>query len=101
MSRERFLADAFEDQLGPYDVVLLDCPPQLGTLRPNGLFSASEVVIPTAMTDRGAYKGAAELMAKVDQVRRHHRLRISALVRTEVDRRPGLVRGPQTRPCSN
>ena len=69
MSREQFLADAFEGQLDAYDVVLVDCPPQLGTLTPNALFAASEVLIPVAMTDRGAYNGAAELLAKVDEVR--------------------------------
>jgi len=87
MSREQFLADAFAGQLGGYDVVLVDCPPQLGTLTPNALFSASEVIVPVAMTDRGAYNGAAELLAKVDEVRKRHPLRVSALVRTEVDRR--------------
>ncbi len=44
MSREQFLADAFEGQLDRYDVVLVDCPPQLGMLTPNALFAASEVL---------------------------------------------------------
>ncbi len=87
MNREHFLADALEGQVGGYDVVLVDCPPQLGTLTPNALFSASEVIVPVAMTDRGAYNGAAELLAKVDEVCKRHPLRVSALVRTEVDRR--------------
>ncbi len=39
------------------------------------------------MTDRGAYNRAAELMATVEEARRRHPLTVSALVRTEVDRR--------------
>lgn len=87
MSREQFLADALEGQIGGHDVVLVDCPPQLGTLTPNALFSASEVLVPVAMTDRGAYNGAAELLEKVGEVRKRRELSVSALVRTEVDRR--------------
>jgi len=67
--------------------VLIDCPPQLGKLTPNALFASTEVLIPVSMVDRGAYNGAAELLAKVDEVRKRHPLRVSALVRTEVDRR--------------
>lgn len=85
MGAEFFLADALEGQIDGYDVVLIDCPPQLGKLTPNALFAASEVVIPVSMTDRGAYNGAAELLAKVAEVNKRQRLRVAAIVRTLTD----------------
>jgi chromosome partitioning protein len=85
MGAEFFLKDALEGQVDTYDVVVIDCPPQLGKLTPNALFAASEVVIPVSMTDRGAYNGAAELLSKVDQVNKRQRLRVAAIVRTLTD----------------
>ncbi len=82
MGAEFFLKDAVEGQLGDYDVVLIDCPPQLGKLTPNALFAATEVLIPISVVDRGAYNGAAELLARVEDVRRRQELVVSALVRT-------------------
>lgn len=85
MGAEFFLKDALDGRVDAYDVVLIDCPPQLGKLTPNALFAASEVVIPVSMTDRGAYNGAAELLAKVAQVSKRQPLRVAAIVRTLVD----------------
>lgn len=87
MSSEFFLKDALEGQIGEYDVVLIDCPPQLGKLTPNALFAATEVVVPLSMVDRGAYNGAVELLARVEEVRRRQPLEVTAIVRTHVDRR--------------
>lgn len=85
MGAEFFLKDALEGQVDGYDVVLIDCPPQLGKLTPNALFAAGEVLIPVSMTDRGAYNGAVELLAKVAQVARRQPLGVTAIVRTQVD----------------
>lgn len=87
MSAEFFLSDALRDQLGDYDAVLLDCPPQLGKLTPNALFAADEVLVPVSMVDRGAYNGAVELLARIDAVRKRQALEVAAIVRTHVDRR--------------
>ena len=65
--------------------MLIDCPPQLGKLTPNALFAATEVLIPVSMVDRGAYNGAAELLARVEDVRKRQELVVTALVRTHVD----------------
>jgi chromosome partitioning protein len=87
MSSEFFLKDALDGHIGGYDIVLIDCPPQLGKLTPNALFAATEVVIPVSMVDRGAYSGAVELLARVEEVRRRQPLEVTAIVRTHVDRR--------------
>jgi len=87
MSSEFFLKDALDGHIGEYDVVLIDCPPQLGKLTPNALFAATEVVIPLSMVDRGAYNGAVELLARVEEVRKRQPLEVTAIVRTHVDRR--------------
>lgn len=86
--REEFLARALADHVGQYDHVVIDCPPNLGLLTVNGLFASREVVVPVSMVDPGAYQGAGELRATVAQL--HDQdvdVRVSALVRTFVDRR--------------
>ncbi len=87
MGAEFFLADLLRGQVDAYGVVLIDCPPQLGKLTPNALFAAGELIVPISMIDRGAYSGAAELLAKVEEVRKRQELRVLALVRTQVDRK--------------
>lgn len=87
MSSEFFLKDALDGHIGGYDAVLIDCPPQLGKLTPNALFAATEVVVPLSMVDRGAYNGAVELLARVEEVRRRQALEVTAIVRTHVDPR--------------
>lgn len=59
---EGFLARALRDAVGDFDVVLVDCPPELGQLTTNALFACSEVVVPVAMTDKNSCNGAVDLM---------------------------------------
>ena len=84
--RERFLADALAD-VGDYDVVVVDCPPNLGLLTVNAFVAADQVVVPVDMTDEGALQGAAEVRGIVDRLGQHAAVRVRALVRTKVDRR--------------
>jgi chromosome partitioning protein len=65
MMRERFLAGALADHIGAYDVVLIDCPPNLGLLTVNALVAATEVLIVLSMTDRNALKGAIALLETI------------------------------------
>ena len=86
--REEFLARALAEHVDSYDHVLIDCPPNLGLLTVNGLFAAREVVVPVSMLDPGAYQGAGEIRATVAQLREQDvDVRVSAVVRTFVDRR--------------
>jgi chromosome partitioning protein len=85
--REQFLADMLAAEAGDYDVVLIDCPPNLGLLTVNAIVASSEVLVPVNMTDEGALQGAAEVRAIVDQLARRSEVRARALVRQMVDRR--------------
>jgi chromosome partitioning protein len=69
MMRERYLADALAGHTDAYDVVLIDCPPNLGLLTVNALFAAGEVLIVVSMIDRNAYKGAMALLETIAQLR--------------------------------
>jgi chromosome partitioning protein len=70
LMRERFLADALEDHVGRYDLVLLDCPPNLGLLTINAFCAAAEILVVVSMIDRNAYKGAMSLIATVGALQR-------------------------------
>ncbi len=89
--REQFLADALSD-VADYDVIVIDCPPNLGLLTVNAFVAAQGVVVPVDMTDEGALQGAAEVRAIVDRLAQHSELAIRALVRTKVDRRRVVYR---------
>ena len=65
MMRERYLEGALADHLDSYDVVLIDCPPNLGLLTVNALVAASDVLVVLSMTDRNALKGAIALLQTI------------------------------------
>jgi chromosome partitioning protein len=86
--REEFLARALKDSLFDYDVIIVDCPPNLGLLTVNALFAAREVLVPASMLDAGAYQGAGEVRATIARLREQDvDVRVSAVVRTLGDRR--------------
>ena len=85
--RERFVAELLASEAADYDVVIVDCPPNLGLLTVNALVAATEVLVPVNMTDEGALQGAAEVRAIVAQLSRHVPVAVRALVRQMVDRR--------------
>jgi chromosome partitioning protein len=86
MMRERYLADALADHIDAYDLVLVDCPPNLGLLTINAFCAATEVLVVVSMTDRNAYKGAMALYATVDKLRRKGvDVAITGIVRNSVD----------------
>jgi chromosome partitioning protein len=57
------------EELGDYDVVLLDCPPSLGVLTINALTAASEVVIPL-QCETLSHRGVGQLLSSIEDVRR-------------------------------
>ncbi|MDQ6822138.1 MAG: AAA family ATPase [Actinomycetota bacterium] len=86
--REEFLARALRDHLAQYEIVLIDCPPNLGLLTVNALFAAKETVVPISMLDAGAYQGAGEVRATIARLREQDvDVRVSAVVRTFADHR--------------
>ena len=89
--REQFLSDALEEAQG-YDVVVVDCPPNLGLLTVNAFVAAAEVLVPVDMTDEGALQGAAEVRGIVDRLAHHSAVSVRALLRTKVDRRRVVYR---------
>lgn len=91
--REEFLRRALEGHLDAYDMVLLDCPPNLGLLTVNALCAAGEVIVPVSMADAGAVQGAVELQGTVATlVKSGITIAIVALLRTMADRRRVLYR---------
>ncbi len=91
--REEFLRRALEGHVDGYDMVLLDCPPNLGLLTVNALCAAGEVVVPVSMIDAGALQGTVELQGTVATlVKSGIAVAIVALLRTMADRRRVLYR---------
>jgi chromosome partitioning protein len=86
LMRERFLADAIEEHLGSYDLVLLDCPPNLGLLTINAFCAVREVLVVVSMIDRNAYKGAMSLIATVRTLQRKKvPVTVSAVLRNNAE----------------
>jgi chromosome partitioning protein len=86
--REEFLQRALSDHIRDFELVLIDCPPNLGLLTVNALFAAREVVVPVSMLDPGAYQGAGEIRATIARLQDQHvDVQVTALVRTFADRR--------------
>jgi chromosome partitioning protein len=94
--REEFPASALKDSLGDYDVIVVDCPPNLGLLTVNALFAAREVLVPVLMLDagagvdarRGRLSGRGEVRATIARLREQDvDVRVGAVVRTLADRR--------------
>jgi chromosome partitioning protein len=87
MMREQYLRQALEDHITGYDLVLIDCPPNLGLLTVNAFCAAPEVLVVVSMTDRNAYKGAMALLATVNALRRNRvDVAVTGVIRNNVDR---------------
>lgn len=56
--REEFVNDLLRTEASGYDIVIIDCPPNLGLLTVNALVAASEVLVPVNMTDEGALQAS-------------------------------------------
>jgi chromosome partitioning protein len=84
--REEVLHDALRGEVDGYDLVLLDCPANLGLLTVNALHAADSVLIPVSMQDEGAFNGIDGVITRVQEVarRREGLPQILGLLRTRV-----------------
>src|SRR3954453_12435779 len=66
--REQILDRALKRLAGQYDIVLLDCPPNLGVITANAIYTADTILIPTTY---GKYSldGIAALLASIEVLR--------------------------------
>lgn len=86
--REEFLHRALNGHIDGFEIVVIDCPPNLGLLTVNALFAAREVVVPVSMLDPGAYQGAGEIRATIARLQDQDvDVHVTALLRTFADKR--------------
>jgi chromosome partitioning protein len=88
IKRETFLRRALRGPIDPYDIVLIDCPPNLGLLTVNALCAAQEAVVPIDMKSVDALAGAEELIATAAALEEDGP-KVTALVRNRVEGSPG------------
>jgi chromosome partitioning protein len=93
LGRETLLRDRLAELTGPFDFVLIDCPPSLGLLTVNGLVASRELFIPV-QTEYFAMNGVRRLLRTVDTIRERlgTPLEISGVVLTLADPRTRLSR---------
>jgi chromosome partitioning protein len=88
LKREQFLRRALADHTDNYDLVVIDCPPNLGLLTVNALCAVNEAVVPIDMEDVDALQGAEEVIATVNTLAETgEAISIASLIRTRVDTR--------------
>ncbi len=88
--REYRLRNAIQS-LGPYDFIIIDCPPSLSLLTLNGLVAATAVLVPL-QCEFFALEGISQLVHTIDLVKRslNPRLTLQGIVLTMFDRRNNL-----------
>jgi chromosome partitioning protein len=89
--RERRMARALPTVTGPWDWILIDCPPSLGLLTINALTASDAVLVPI-QCEYYALEGLTRLIATVNLVRDHLNpdLAIAGVVMTMFDARTNL-----------
>ena len=88
IGKELLLHGALEITRSHYDLVVVDCPPNVGTLTLNALCAADSLLVPTDMSVL-ALKGVADLLACVDtlRMRLNRPVEVCGIVPTRLDRR--------------
>ena len=88
IGREFLLRESLKDARQTFDLVILDCPPNLGNLTINALVAADQVLVPCDMSML-ALHGVQEVLDLVDtvRVRLDHPVEVLGIVPTRVDRR--------------
>ena len=83
--REKRLDLALVKVAKEYDYILLDCPPNLGVITVNAIFTADRILIPTTY-GRYSLDGIADLFASIEEIRESPK-GICHIVRNSFDRR--------------
>ncbi|MBJ80045.1 MAG: chromosome partitioning protein ParA [Myxococcales bacterium] len=88
IGKEMILAHALENTRTHYDLIIIDCPPNLGTLSLNALFAADFVLIPSDMSVL-ALEGIGDILSAVETIRdrMHRSVEIMGVLITRYDRR--------------
>jgi chromosome partitioning protein len=88
IGKEFLLRQALRTARTHFDVVLLDCPPNLGNLTLNALLASSWALVPSDMSIL-SLEGVRDLVETIETVgeRLGHDVRLLGLVRTRVDGR--------------
>ena len=88
VGREYILKAALANARSHFDVIILDCPPNLGNLTLNALVAADHVLVPCDMSIL-AFEGVADLIGTVQTVnlRLGQHLQVAGIIRTRVDGR--------------
>ena len=66
--RERRLHVHFDTIKGAYDYIILDCPPNLGLVTVNAIYTADELLVPVTY-GRYALEGTADLLGSIREIR--------------------------------
>lgn len=90
--REYVLREALKQVVSRFDIVLIDCPPNLGILTLNALCASSHVLI-TLQTEYYALEGLTQLMKVIGLVQKslNPELQLDGVVLTMYDQRTSLA----------
>lgn len=66
--REKILYKALQKVSDNFDIVIIDCPPTLGVLAVNGIYAATEFIIPITYS-RYALDGVADLFLIISEIK--------------------------------
>ena len=91
LARPYRLQKAIKDLKTPYDYILIDTPPALGTVTSNALIAAQEVIVP-AQADVLSLQGVSQLFETIQAAREHANpnLKISGILLTRFNARTRL-----------
>ncbi|MBC7793414.1 MAG: ParA family protein [Clostridia bacterium] len=88
IGKELLLAGALAIARTRYDAILIDCPPNLGTLTLNALCAADFLLVPTDMSVL-ALEGVGDILSVVETLRTrlHRNIEVCGIVATRFDKR--------------
>lgn len=92
LAREFILKRALKKAIQEYDVIVIDCPPNLGNLTINALCCAHSVLIPCEMSVLG-FEGVTDLLETVETINETYNedLNVLGVVYTRVDERNAQI----------